>query len=264
MSKFLRADRPTVTLMLRGRTLGDILEEIALGLEEGADAFGLQLEGRPSEVTDKAGLSAIISAMKGRPAYVTDYCTTNDEGDLLSSATHLVHAAECGAALVDIRADMFDISPGEFTRDAAAVEKQQRLARELRARGAEVLYSSHIYKYGDGKMLFTFLPYERVYAVLAGQRDRGADVAKIVTSADTEEELAANCETTLRLRRELGIPFLFLCNGAKCYRHRRLSPVLGSSMALVTESSVRGENQPPIDEMWGVLGSLGFPGVPGR
>ena len=75
---------------------------------------------------------------------------------------------------------------------------------------------------------------------------RGADVAKIVTEANSEEELNDNLKTSVLLKENLGIPSLFLCNGTHCKKHRILGPVLGSDMFLVVHNSRENMDQPTI------------------
>lgn len=59
---------------------------------------------------------------------------------------------------------------------------------------------------------------------------RGADIVKIVTAVNTDEELAEAFRTTLMLKRELRTPFIHLCNGAYSRPHRFMGPALGVSV----------------------------------
>ena len=137
-------------------------------------------------------------------------------------ATELIELAECGATLCDVMGDYFDACEGELTMNEKAVEKQMKLIGELHARGAEVLMSSHVLKY---------TPAERVLEIALEHQRRGADICKIVTSADTMEQQIENLRIVNMLKEKLDIPFLFL-SGGESRILRRLSASLGSCMSL--------------------------------
>ena len=63
--------------------------------------------------------------------------------------------------------------------------------------GAEVLMSSHTFK---------FMKTDEVLRIVTAQQERGADVAKIVTAANSEEEELENLRTAEKLKYELDIP----------------------------------------------------------
>ena len=83
--------------------------------------------------------------------------------------------------------------------------------------------SSHVLK---------FTPAEEVLRIARAHEARGADISKIVTAAETEDEELENLRITALLRRELHIPFLFLSGGSHCKLHRQIGPTLGSCMWL--------------------------------
>lgn len=169
-------------------------------------------------------ITELITAMEGRPVYVTNY-TKNNVCEYLQSdeelAEEMLMTLECGASLLDIRGDMFGRNEVEITTDNRAVGAQKALISEIHKRGGQVLMSSHVLKYCT--------PDETLQIALLHQQ-RGADVAKIVTLANSEEELNDNFETLTLLNKKLEIPSLFLCNGTHCKRHRILGPALGSCM----------------------------------
>ena len=143
--------------------------------------------------------------------------------DLLTElAVELVKIAESGATLVDVMGDMFSVHPEELTDDEAAIKKQMQLIDKLHSLGAEVIMSSHVWK---------FTRAERVLEMAREQKRRGADIIKIVAGAATMEQQIENLRITELLKRELGAPFLFL-SGGECAMHRRLGIKLGCCMAL--------------------------------
>lgn len=63
-----------------------------------------------------------------------------------------------------------------------------------------------------------------------GHTSRGADISKIVTATDTEEEELENLRIITLLRRELPIPFLFLCVGSCCQLVHTVGLMHGSAI----------------------------------
>ena len=220
---FLNNPNPMLTVMLQCET-----PEVAIGRIRnanclGADAYGLQVESLKTEFQNADTFKRIFSEMQGRPCYVTNYRyaynqkLTDDE-----LASGIITLAKSGATLCDVMGDLFCKHPEELTDDAVAVKKQMELIDELHNIGAEVLMSSHLYKYA---------PADRVLEIALEQKRRGADIIKIVTAADTMEQQIENLRITNLLKRELGAPFLFLSGGVSTL-HRRLGIKLGCCMAL--------------------------------
>jgi len=119
--------------------------------------------------------------------------------------------------------DTFDPSPEELTTDEKAIAKQRKLIDEIHKKGGEVLMSSHVYEFRNA---------ERVIEIALEQQRRGADIVKIVTGANTQEEEIKNLETCRLLKQELKVPFLFLSGGKYSYLHRAVGPALGVCMWL--------------------------------
>ena len=255
MTSFINSNRPILTAMIKSRKKGDILNEIEKILDEGTDAFGFQLE-IFEEAHSEENLKDIFQAMRGKPVYVTNYLRWNaDESkkndDILTEELYL--AAQCGATLIDVRGDTFDPCHGELTYKESAVERQTKFIKELHAIGAEVLMSSHILE---------FTPTHTVLEYALAQQSRGADIAKIVTAANTPEELNENFRIITELKEKLKISSLFLCGGECCRRHRLLGPVLGCSMYLVRENSAPHDNQPTIKDAKTLLSALEYSDLP--
>ena len=83
--------------------------------------------------------------------------------------------------------------------------------------------SSHLYRYASA---------EEVLKIANEHQRRGADISKIVTAANNEDEEAENIRITSLLKKEFEIPFLFLSTGTHCKIHRLVSPLTGSCMSL--------------------------------
>lgn len=144
-----------------------------------------------------------------------------------------------GGTLGDIMGDTFDKCSNELTKNPTAVDRQKRLIDEIHSMGKEVLMSSHLYRFAEA---------EEILEIAYEQQKRGADIAKIVTSADCEEEEAENIRITSLLKKELNIPFLFLSGGSHCKIHRLVSPMLGSCMSLCVwqYDELATKSQPPL------------------
>ncbi len=235
---FLVNGRPTLTAMLKSKNTEDLLREIEEIHIQGPDAFGFQIEMlNPDERCEK-NYRKIISAMGDKPCYITNYCRGNVIEHTDEELTEeLIMSIDCGAKLIDIRGDLFDRNPIEYTTDEKAVEKQMKVIEKIHSLGAEVIMSSHVLKY---------IPCDEVFGIASAHKLRGADIAKVVTRADNMDELNDNLKTSVMLKEKLGIPSLFLCNGTHCRRHRILGPVLGSDMFLVVHNSRENMDQPTI------------------
>ncbi len=219
---FLAYERPLLTCMVQANNPSRIKELIDLSLSEGAEAFGMQFcRLNPEYRTPKVYRE--LFSFSSLPTYVTNYRYAHNEGksdDELSD--ELLLLADCGATLCDVMGDLFDRQDDEVARDGEAIKKQMKLIDELHKRGAEVLISSHIFK---------FTPAERVLEIAFEQKRRGADICKIVTGASTMEEQIENLRIINLLKEELGAPFLFL-SGGECHISRRISGALGNCMSL--------------------------------
>ncbi len=248
---FLNRDKSILTVMLQCETpevaIGRIRNTHALG----AEAFGLQIESLLKENQNEECCKRIFAQMREKPIYVTNYRYSNNAGKSDEElAEGLIRLADCGATLCDVMGDMYSVHPKQMTENKTAIEKQMRLIDTLHSHGAEVLMSAHI---------FEFTPAEQVLEIAREQKRRGADVIKIVTGAETDEEEIENLRITSLLKRELNAPFLFLSVG-KCSVHRRLGMRYGCSMALCVyeHDHLSTANQPMLTEMKTIRDNLNF------
>ena len=254
MTSFVREDRPTLVGMLRKTNICDLLEEIEAVKDQGIDAIGFQIETlEPSQRTEE-NFKKIFAAIGDKPSYVTNYIRFNPLNLTDEELTEeLLLAARCGATLLDVRGDLYDRSPCEFTENSEAVKKQKELIKKIKGMGAQVLMSSHVLKY---------IPKDQVLKIALEQEARGANIVKIVTEANSEAELSENFKATLILKEKLKVPFLFLCNGTHCKKHRMLGPLLSNDMFLVVENSNVGLAQPTISEAKQILCLAGYKNLP--
>lgn len=224
MSKFLVKGRPTLTVMIQAKTPERVSELIKRGLDGGADAFAIQVDQLERKYRTEERLKKLFGQMNGKPVYVTDYRGNMNEGMTDGElADELLMLARCGASLVDVMGDFYCPSKDEIALNSEADAKQRRLIEKIHSYGAEVLMSSHTYRY---------LTADEVLKIAKTQSQRGADIIKIVTAADTEEELYNNFGTTARLKNEINKPFLYLCAGKLCKKHRLMAPIITNDIYL--------------------------------
>lgn len=220
---FFENDKALLTVMVQADNPDRIKELIDKSVPEGAEAFGMQLEQLKSEYRTKEVYKDLFAYTKDKPVYVTNYRHTTNEGKTDEElAEELVEFADCGADLCDVMGDYFDRQPDEVAVDKTAIEKQKKLIKRIHDKGAKVLMSSHVYKY---------IPAERVLEIALGHQERGADICKIVTGAETMEQQLENLKIINMLKENLKIPFLFLCCG-ECGILRRIGGELGCCMYL--------------------------------
>ena len=235
---FLTNYRPTVTVMIQSKTAANAINTIRNAVYEGADAFGLQICRLAPE--EKKYLKEIYKASAGRPFYITNYRYGYNEG--LSDEEcmqELLDGLKLGGTLGDIMGDTFDRSSDELAKNSLAIDRQKKIIDEIHNMGKEVLMSSHLYRYAEA---------DEVLEIAYEHQRRGADISKIVTAANSEEEEAENIRITSLLKKELDIPFLFLSGGTHYKIHRLVSPMLGSCMSLCVQQydELATKSQPPL------------------
>lgn len=241
---------PILTVMIQAPTPEIIEERIKSSLSKGANSFGIQFEVLSKEYRNKETYQKLFELIKDKPLYITNYRKGSNEGKTDEDlANELLEFAELRPALIDVMGDYFHHDAFELTMDEEAVNKQIKLIEELHKKGAEVIMSSHIYK---------FLPLEKVLEIALEQQRRGADIIKIVTGATTIEEQIENLRITTVLKEKLEKPFLFL-SFDNSFIHRRLGMMLGCCMGLCVD--VHDEWSTPVQpllEDFIKLRNLGF------
>lgn len=244
---FLNNPNPHLVAMIQKNNPDEAINIVRNSIYDGATAFGLQAECLKPEFQNVQSVQSIMTHMGERPVYLTNYRYNNNTGktdDRL--ADELAEYAKGGVTLLDVMGDMFCPSKDEIALDEKAIDKQKALIERIHENGGEVLMSSHTMRFMSG---------EEVLELVMKQKERGADVAKIVTAANSEDEELENLRTTQLLKKELGIPFLFLSGGTHCKKHRMLGPVFGCSMYLCVQDHYCGstKTQPILKAVKNVL-----------
>ncbi len=210
--------------MIQAATPTDAKMLIRNAAFDGCDAYGYQNCQMGLEYRTEGIIRDLYNQMSGKPIYVTNYKNNRNEGrDEADLMDELVRLIEYGATLADIPGDTFCPDPIQMTKDEVAIDRQRRVIERIHEAGGEVLMSAHVMKYLNG---------EQVLEIAHEQKRRGADVVKIVTAANSDDEEIENLRTTQLLARELDGPFLFISGGTHNKRHRMLGFAFGCSMVL--------------------------------
>lgn len=218
---FQQCTTPPLVDMFAADTADALLRGAQAGAQLGAEACCMLLASLAEPHTPAAYRQ--IFSRAGLPVYATNYRDHQNEGkDDSTLASELIAMAESGAALCDVMGDLFDPTPGEMTEHPAAIRQQIALIAQLHRCGASVLMSSHVKAH---------LTADQVLRIALNQQNRGADIVKIVVTAQSMAEQLENLAITERLRAELSVPFLFLSNGVSAI-HRRVGPMMGCCMYL--------------------------------
>lgn len=242
---FLHQNRPLITGMILKDDPDSIRFAVKNSIYDGADCLGIQLECLKKEYKTEENYKKIFAACAGHPIYITNYRKNENKGVSDEElAGELLKALSCGATLGDVPASLFDEESGmgiglELSMKPDAIDKQMRLVDKIHSLGKEVLMSSHVLK---------FTPAETVLEIAHEQKRRGADIIKIVTAANSDEEQMENLRITTLLKKELNAPFLFLSGGTHAKIHRMIGPQLGcvTYLAVQTHDERAVSTQPTI------------------
>ena len=248
---FLQYEKPLLTVMIQTPSPKNAVARIRKSIPLGAEAFGLQMESFPTELQTPRLYQELMEEMKGFPVYVTNYRKGKNTGKTDEQlAEELLAYADLGGTLFDVMMDYFDPTPGEVSKNPEAIRKQKELIETIHAKGKEVLMSAHVLK---------FIPAEEVLNIALEQQNRGADVVKIVTGADTEAQQIENLRIITLLKEKLNVPFLFLCGG-KTSVLRRVGIHFGCSMSLCVyeHDDFTTPSQPLLTHAKAIRDNLGF------
>ena len=246
---FLNKPYPVITALIAGQTPPELIVEARNAEFDGANGIAIELRDLKPEFRNRDAFKGIIDAVNLPFMFIFYRNDLWENADDDQRQELLLDAADAGAAMIDVMGDLYDPSPMELTHNRRAIEKQKRLIDQIHAKGSDVVISSHMQNARTG---------EQVIEHLREVEKRGADVVKIVTTVNTEEELAEAFRTTMLLKRELTTQFIHLCNGTFSRPHRFLCPALGTAILFaVTHYEPRyGMEQPTICAMKAVLGNL--------
>lgn len=245
--------KPPLVAMVQVETLEEALDIITDAHYDGADAFGIQLEDLLPEYRNLTDLKKLFAACLGKPIYITSYRTRHSKDYTDEQCMELLLlGAEAGADLCDVMGDTFDHQPFELTFNEKAIAKQKHYIDRIHAMGKQVLISTHTH---------THLNEDAVLHYAHAQKERGADVVKIVNLSNSREEFQESMDTIFRLEKELeGTPFLFLTSGVGGSAIRQTGPLFGVCMYLCAPIHKHGftRQQPLLRSMKQIRDNLLF------
>ncbi len=250
---FLALPQPIVCGIAAKNTVTRDIAAIRNAECDGAAAFAVHMEKTEGfEHISDEDMQRLTAATE-KPVMLLYYRMPKDTPALTDEdrVEVLKRAVRCGAAAVDLTADTYLPSPTEYTTDAKAVDRQKKAVDEIHSLGGEVIISSH-----TGSVLNC----EQVLERMKNVENRGADIAKIVNLANTEEDFLECLKTTLALRREMKIPFIHLVGGKFATLQRFVSPMLGNMLTFCVDRYTEDQisNQPPVKNMVSALRNIGW------
>lgn len=218
---FLDLPRPIVCAIMAGQNLAELVAKCRSAIADGADGILIDLMDLDPELRNQESLEQIIN--KFDLPFMFCFYRKDRRQQLGDEARQevLLAAARAGAGMIDVMGDLFDPSPRELTRDPDAIARQKALIEEIHAAGSHVVISSHT---------GCFMDADEVLEHLQEGASRGADMVKIVTNAETPDELAETMRTTMILKEKLSIPFIHLCSGKYSVPHRYICSRLGCDL----------------------------------
>ena len=240
---------PLFTAIFGDNSVAALAQQAKAANWAGADAVCVELKNIPREERNPERLRALMDATPLPTMCCLYRSDILDGADDDARTKTLLAALDAGAACIDVMGDLFDKSPREWTRKPSAIAKQKRLIAKIHDAGAQVIMSAHP---------LCFLPPEEVLAQLKDFEKRGADIVKIVQTANTEEEFLVALRATFLCRRELKKPFVHLVSGAFGNLHRMIAPSLGVVLTFVTldQRGAFAMPQPPLANFKGVFNNL--------
>ena len=247
---------PAIAGVVRETGIRSAIAAIKNCVYSGADMIDLHLS--CLEQQDTESLRKIISASK-LPVLALNYNNTYLWGSAGLTEEQRVEswlrAIEAGAAGVDIQGYTFHTpsksgfcgedrysftkgNPKEIVTDPAIIEKQCRLIKTVHQMGAEVLLSCH-----PGIPMCC----EQVVDLALFLEQRQPDIIKIVTRAETEEDLAESIKTMLALKKAVKTPVTYHAAGAAGTLSRIINPALGGQIAFCVDRYTESSTMEQLD-----------------
>ena len=254
--KLSQLSAPAIAGVIRERSIRGAIAEIKNCTIDGADMIDLHLS--CLEATDVESLKKIILSSK-LPVLALNYNNTYEWEDAGFSENARVEsflrAVEAGAAGVDLQGYTFDPpskqgfcgedqysftkgNPKEIVTDESIIAKQCALIEKVHSMGAEVLLSCH-----PGIVMNA----DTVTELALFLENRNPDIIKIVTKAETEDDLAESIRAMLMLKKEVKTPVSYHANGKAGALSRMINPLLGGQIAFCVDRYNEGSTMEQID-----------------
>jgi hypothetical protein len=251
MNSFVNQKKPFVVCVLRGKSAMSDIATILNGEMDGADAFDLHLNWLPDSDRSPEVLKKIFNSTR-LPVLALYYREPTPFSDPVPPEevrlAYQMRALDCGAAGVDIQADLFDpnpaasleaevksggnlsklaeLQPKELTLNPEAISRQKELIRKIHDMNKEVLLSAHV---------GVKLNQEQGIALALEMESRGADIVKIVSLCDSETHLIEMLSTISELKRRMKTPFIYLGAGENGRLTRIVGAMLGNALVFANQ-----------------------------
>ena len=254
--KLSQLTAPALAGVVREKSVLGAIAEIKNCIYDGATMIDLHMS--CLEATDVESLKKIITSSK-LPLLALNYNSTYEWADAGFSEEERVacflRAVEAGVAGIDMQGYTFHLpskkgfcgedkysftkgNPKEIVTDEAVIAKQCELIDQVHSMGSEVLLSCH-----PGIPMTS----EQVVDLALFLEKRNPDIIKIVTRADSEDDLAESIRTMLLLKKEVKTPISYHANGAAGSLSRIINPLLGGQIAFCVDHYNEGSTLEQID-----------------
>lgn len=244
MKKLSAIPAPAVAGVIREQTTKAAIAEIKNCKLHGADMIDLHLSCLEDRRTEE--IKKIVNST-GLPILALNYNQHADwsahgftEEERVQS---FLDAVDAGVAGIDMQGYTFHApskqgfcgedkysftkdKPKEVVTDPEVIQKQCAFIEEVHHRGAEVLLSCH-----PGVVMNT----QQVVDLALFLEQRKPDIIKIVTKANTQEDLEECIRTMMVLKKEVKTPVSYHTNGKAGTLSRILNPVLGGQIAFCVD-----------------------------
>jgi hypothetical protein len=242
--KLSRLPSPALAGVVKEKSVRGAIAEIKNCMYDGATMIDLHLS--CLEATDVESLKQIIHSSR-LPVLALNYNSTYQLTDAGFSEEERVEsflrAVEAGAAAIDMQGYTFHLpskkdfcgedeysftkgNPREIVIDEAIISKQCELIETVHSMGAEVLLSCH-----PGIPMNC----EQVVDLALFLEKRNPDIIKIVTIAETDDDLAESVKTMMILKKEIKTPISYHASGSAGMLSRIINPLLGGQIAFCVD-----------------------------
>ena len=214
---------PFIAGIIEQETIKASMADILNSEHDGAEAFMVNVSYLSDEDRTIENLRQIFNATS-RPVmplvYRVGSLSSKSDEELVQEIWKCI---EAGAKSIDVMGDLFDRDPvRQLTRSEDAILRQKAFIEKLHKKGVEVLVSSHATVEMTG---------EEALEHMQSQKDRGADITKLVSRVNSEDSLVENVRTLVMLKKNMEVPFIFVGKGCYGRLQRYFAPVLGSMLS---------------------------------
>ena len=255
---FVYAESPLLIGVVRRETPKAAIEDIQGCIARGATAIDLHLSCLLEEYRNEESIRTIVektSVPMLSLHYARNYDHSAYEVAEEERVRILFESVKAGASAIDMQGYTYDVasrdayrgdmaygfarlSPREVVTDPCVIERQCELIERVHAAGAEVVISTHpgvVMGCDDVVELALFL------------EKRGADLLKIVSLSETEDDLIEAMRTMTVLKKEVKTKVHFHVAGAAGKLSRLINPLLGGHMIFCSGEQHVGANKEQLD-----------------